>query len=227
MGGQRYQFDKNGNVIEFTGKLSTEEVEAAKAELESTTTEVPVKTGELDTSSVDNWQPEAKVIQVKTEMGDAVVKGKTGHVGGVTYSALAEGGPALAGGRKGKTLMGELGPELYVTNGKYYIAGQNGAEFVNLPDDAIVFNHLQTKKLLDKGYTTNGKPFTSEGKAVGNAHAAGKETNPKGLFNKVIEQVNIRTDILKEFFAPTVKKIDSFAQKAKAIITEAQEIEKQ
>jgi len=51
-------------------------------------------------------------------------------------------GTALAGGRKGKTLMGELGPELYVTNGKYYIAGQNGAEFVNLPDDAIVFNHL-------------------------------------------------------------------------------------
>ena len=83
-------------------------------------------------------------------------------------------GTALAGGRKGKTLMGELGPELYVTNGKYYIAGQNGAEFVNLPDDAIVFNHLQTKKLLDKGYTTNGKPFTSEGKAVGQAHAAGK-----------------------------------------------------
>jgi len=41
-----------------------------------------------------------------------------------------------------KTLMGELGPELYVTNGHYYIAGRNGAEFVNLPKDAIVFNHL-------------------------------------------------------------------------------------
>jgi hypothetical protein len=38
--------------------------------------------------------------------------------------------------------MGELGPELYVTGGRYYVAGQGGAEFVNLPNDAIVFNHL-------------------------------------------------------------------------------------
>ena len=48
---------------------------------------------------------------------------------------------ALAGGTR-STLMGELGPELYVTNGHYYIAGQHGAEFVDLPSDAIVFNHL-------------------------------------------------------------------------------------
>mgnify|MGYP007038187219 CR=1 FL=1 len=47
----------------------------------------------------------------------------------------------MAGGTK-ETLMGELGPELYVTNGHYYVAGQNGAEFVKLPKDAIVFNHL-------------------------------------------------------------------------------------
>jgi hypothetical protein len=43
------------------------------------------------------------------------------------------------------TLMGELGPELVVQNGRYFVAGQGGAEFVDLAPDAIVFNHLQTE----------------------------------------------------------------------------------
>jgi hypothetical protein len=38
--------------------------------------------------------------------------------------------------------MGELGPELYVADGHYYIAGQNGPEMVDLKEDAIVFNHI-------------------------------------------------------------------------------------
>lgn len=76
----------------------------------------------------------------------------------------AKGNVALSKGRQ--TLMGELGPELYVTNGHYYVAGQNGAEFVNLPDDAIVFNHLQTRKLLQNGSTGRGKPITNEKKAT-------------------------------------------------------------
>lgn len=78
--------------------------------------------------------------------------------------AKATGNIALATGRS--TLMGELGPELYVTNGHYYVAGQNGAEFVNLPDDAIVFNHLQTARLLTNGNTGRGKPVTNERKAT-------------------------------------------------------------
>jgi len=65
-----------------------------------------------------------------------------------------------------KTLMGELGPELYVTGGHYYIAGRNGAEFVNLPSDAIVFNHLQTQRLLGTGTSGRGSAITSEEKAV-------------------------------------------------------------
>lgn len=81
---------------------------------------------------------------------------------------LGNGGSSSATGNaqaKG-TLMGELGPELYVTGGRYYVAGQNGAEFVNLPDDAIVFNHLQTQRLLQNGATSRGKPITNEKKAT-------------------------------------------------------------
>ena len=69
------------------------------------------------------------------------------------------------------TLMGELGPELVVSNGRYFVAGQNGPEMVNLSDDAIVFNHLQTKSLLEKGMSSGrGKAVTNERNAVAFAH---------------------------------------------------------
>ena len=87
--------------------------------------------------------------------------------------ALAKGSNnALATG----TLMGELGPELWVSGGHYYIAGQSGAEFVNLPDDAIVFNHLQTRSLLANGNTTRGRAIGGEDRAV--AFAKGSPEGP-------------------------------------------------
>ena len=70
-----------------------------------------------------------------------------------TYAEQHAGayGGTFAGGR---TLVGELGNELVVNphSGKWYTVGDNGAEFVNLPKDAIVFNHRKTKKLLDQGF---------------------------------------------------------------------------
>lgn len=68
-------------------------------------------------------------------------------------------------GAKG-VLVGELGPELVSSNGRYYLVGENGAEFVNLDDDAIVFNHLQTKKLFSSGRAGRGKAITNEYNAV-------------------------------------------------------------
>jgi len=65
--------------------------------------------------------------------------GTTNHDYSLTRSgARGRNNRAFASG----TLLGELGPELVVTNGRYFIAGQHGAEFLNLADDAIVFNHL-------------------------------------------------------------------------------------
>lgn len=96
--------------------------------------------------------------------GSAGAKGTTKHLpsNGADY-VYAKGNFADARG----TLMGELGEELYVTNGHYYIAGAAGPEFVDLPDDAIVFNHLQTKRLLQNGkVSTHGKPVTNEKKAT-------------------------------------------------------------
>lgn len=90
-----------------------------------------------------------------------------------TPAVNAKGNVALASGNR-TTLMGELGPELYVTNGRYYIAGAHGPEFVNLPNDAIVFNHLQTARLLNHGHIPNtGKPVVSEERSVAFAKGTG------------------------------------------------------
>ena len=136
--------------------------------------------------------PSSKIVEIKYKInvtvessGDGTATGRILGGSGITSfgkntasGSLAKGnisGQALASGRK-KTLMGELGPELVVSNGRYFIVGQNGAEFVDLADDAIVFNHLQTKKLIKNGHAGTGKPVTNEANAV--ALASGNVNGP-------------------------------------------------
>lgn len=98
-------------------------------------------------------------------------------VSGASGPGKAKGNIALAKGRG--TFMGELGPELYVQDGQYHIAGQNGPEFVDLKDDAIVFNHLQTRSILSKGHAFGrGKPLISEHRSVAFATGNIGQTGP-------------------------------------------------
>ena len=67
--------------------------------------------------------------------------------GHINFTVTTSSGSSSARGTFGLadaagTLMGELGPELVVSGGRYFVAGQNGPEFVDLAADAIVFNHL-------------------------------------------------------------------------------------
>ena len=98
----------------------------------------------------------------------------TGTVNSLHGSALADGNTKLLAGANlaNKTLVGELGPELAVYNGKYHMLGANGAEFVKLPDDAIVFNHLQTAGILKGQMNVRGQALAS-GNVSGPALAGG------------------------------------------------------
>ena len=65
-------------------------------------------------------------------------------------SSMATGFIGAPGGR---TLVGELGREIVVdpyTN-TWYTVGDHGAEFINMPRGAIVFNAEQTRRLLEAG----------------------------------------------------------------------------
>ena len=67
-------------------------------------------------------------------------------------------------GTSGDSLVGELGPELRVSNGKYEILGANGAELTKVKKNDIIFNHKQTEALLKNGrINSRGKAF-AEGK---------------------------------------------------------------
>jgi len=85
-------------------------------------------------------------------------------------SGNANAGGQWGSGSGGKTLVGELGRELVVNpyTNRWYTVGDRGAQFVDLPKDAIVFNHIQTEGILGNGSIVGrGKSLVS-----GNAAAS-------------------------------------------------------
>lgn len=95
----------------------------------------------------------------------------TAHAKGTAYARGNWGNPVTQ-----KALMGELGIEIVVDphTGTWYTVGDNGAEFVEVPKNAIVFNHLQSESLLKNGYAVG------RGKAFANGTAF---SNGSGKFN--------------------------------------------
>lgn len=82
----------------------------------------------------------------------------TAHVSGTAkVSGNAKASGDWGNKHPGKTLVGELGRELWVDirTGKWETIGNNGAEFRDIPQGAIVFNHVQTEELLSNGFTAS------------------------------------------------------------------------
>jgi hypothetical protein len=76
-------------------------------------------------------------------------------------------------------LVGELGPEMLVRNGRWTTVGDNGAEFTQVRRGDIIFNHKQTEDLLSKGYV-NGRGKMHGGAFVsGTAYAFTMGTNAR------------------------------------------------
>nr|DAF25316.1 MAG TPA: minor tail protein [Caudoviricetes sp.] len=105
---------------------------------------------------------------------DYIIK-KFGQSGDQEFSGTANvSGSAYASGNWGikqsehDSLVGELGEETIVDprTGRYYTVGTNGAELVDIPKGAIIFNHKQTEELFKNGHiNSRGKAY-----AQGNAH---------------------------------------------------------
>lgn len=91
----------------------------------------------------------------------------TAHVQGTAYNS------GSWGAQKTETsLVGELGPELLVRGNRWTTVGENGAEFTQVKKGDIIFNHKQTKSLLENGYVTSrGRAY-----AGGTAYASGGGT---------------------------------------------------
>lgn len=116
-----------------------------------------------------------------------IIKGWFG--GGKYEGTVNDLGPAYAQGTK--TLVGELGPELAVYDNAYHLLGRNGAELVDIPDDAIIFNHKQTEGILrgqannGRGKTVNGQPAFATGNVGGPAYATGLAGAKQAIQNEI------------------------------------------
>ena len=139
----------------------------------------------LNSTAVDNYNPsnlQRTVTYNVITNGSAPKVNGTAHVDG-TVNLKARAGHAFSQGDWGvkkdeRALVGEIGQELLVRGGKFTTIGDNGAEFVNLKRGDIIFNHLQTRDLLSKGYVNSrakvfmGGAYTS-GTALANGSGGG------------------------------------------------------
>lgn len=131
---------------------------------------------DVNTSKVDNYNPK-NLSRTVTYYVRTVGSVKANGTANLTGTAKASGDWGTAQG--GQTLTGELGREIVVDphTGRWYTVGDTGAEFVNIPRGAIVFNHKQTESLLKNGYVAGrasalvgGTAMVTGGIGVGNAN---------------------------------------------------------
>ncbi len=121
--------------------------------------------------------PDAPDINVRQATPGRGLADGNAHFG----DARAKG--SLGEKKNGKVLVGEQGNELIVRSNKYFTVGNNGAEFVDLKKDDIVFNHKQTEELFKNGHissrgkTGSARAYGSTGS--GSIRIPGTTTAPK------------------------------------------------
>ena len=107
----------------------------------------------------------AEIINKINQINSMTVQPKSGKAG---VPGLWTGTMRAEGGR---TLVGELGQEMVVDilNGRYYTVGTHGPEIVNIPKDAIVYNHVMTAQLLGRNTASRAgaKSVRGESRALG------------------------------------------------------------
>ena len=168
-----------------TYQSTVDGVNADKAEMEKDckTPSISLNTSSFDTAYQD-------VESKKTEMGKSF---STTYTVKTKYTTEGEGGDNAFGQNNkffgivknftggnfafgsafstgtnytsGKSIVGEFGAETIVDpwSGRYRVVGLHGTELVNVPKDAIVYNHKQTEQLF------NNNKINSRGKLINDA----------------------------------------------------------
>lgn len=168
--------------------------------------------------------PETKTITIDQRLGLLPLKTQlyTGNVNGIAY---AEGNinKLISGAHlANKTLVGELGPELAVYNNQYHLLGRDGAEFVNLPSDAIVFNHRQTEGII-KGQTGYRGKALANGNVSGPAAASGIDAAIAAVENIIALWSNLGEQSVSDLLANSGGGGGGGGNELKAVTAELQE----
>ena len=122
------------------------------------------------------------------------------HISGGAFASGTIGAPKTEA-----SLVGELGPELLVRNGRWHTVGEHGAEFTQVKKGDIIFNHQQTKQLLENGYVTG------RGKLHGGAFASGLN-NTFGSDNTIDNELRQYIHLLNEYDKDVLEAINQSNQ---------------
>ena len=124
-----------------------------------------------------NWSvpklptPGSVTVKVKYDTSGKPKFNGTAHYQGSAHVMGSSYASGNWGVKKNETaLVGELGTETLVRNGKYITIGDHGAEFVNLRANDIIFNHKQTEELFKYGRVVSGG---GRARVVGQSYATG------------------------------------------------------
>lgn len=168
--------EHNINILQGEGAVTTLDVLNEIKDILSKSYDLLVE-AKVDDSAVTTWWSEFKNASWYKRVTMVVDKvlGNDNTGGGTSANGTAHArGTAYARGSWGAqetetSLVGELGPELLVRGNQWTTVGENGAEFTQVKKGDIIFNHKQTKSLLENGYVTSrGKAYAS-----GTAYAGG------------------------------------------------------
>lgn len=208
--------------------------------LDLNTTEAMTKLGNVKElmNQISETTITAPVPSVPKSYAERITTGTIGT--GSANAAGTNGGLA----RAERALVGELGYEVVVNphSGKWYTVGEHGAEFVNLPRDAIVFDHQKSEELLKNGFVGARGMAMAEGNAynqgVGtitgggyipknnpatsttfqkNAKAAAATATATEAAQKNLERIEAEADAVKEAYEAQKKALEKQKKELESI----------
>lgn len=155
-----------------------------------------------------------KTFSINVEFKSSGASGSA-NVNGNFTGAVIRSGAAFASGTLGASkdetaLLGELGNELVVRGNRFFTVGNNGAEMFNVKKGDIIFNHQQTKDLLDKGCAMGHGVAYAEGNAGRVTMTAGirpfRHGDPtydmmqqfKACYSNNVDALNLNTNALNQ-----------------------------
>lgn len=195
-----YSFtDNDGNVITLDTIIAEGQIDALvqqQSQLEEPvdTTYNVIGNGYSRTSSIKTWW--ASIPRTVTTTHTVIEKKEgvngadgTAHISGTAHShGTAFKNGSWGADRTETALVGELGPELLVRDGRWTTIGEHGAEFTGIKKGDIIFNHKQTESLLKNGYVTSrgkmhggafasGTAYVAGGGGIGSSSSSGKKVS--------------------------------------------------
>lgn len=240
------QDKKSGGTVKWKNDTATVDAWAAENHTSNGTVIWGNNTASVKTSfqatGVVNW------VNSNPPSGGGNSVNGTAHASGTAHYPHLVGHANAKGNWRtktsGTTLVGELGREIVVdpSSGTWHTVGDNGAEFINIPKGSIVFNHLQTEALLERGFVAGrgkasaaGSAMVTGGISIGQAHlASGNKpssnnsthsnttsyNNNTGAVNSNTKATNDNTKAAKkstQVFDWVERRLKYFADKTKAI----------